>query len=86
MLPKLLSLIFQYFVLSSSVSFSPNFPGPTILQGDANTTHSSGKVSFEPPLRLGIGTSGMSTERLVLGFQISWFLPSGARKTGSDHN
>lgn len=33
MLPKLLPLIFQYFVLRSSVSFSPNFPGPTILQG-----------------------------------------------------
>lgn len=86
MLPKLFSLIFQHFVLSSSISFSPYFLGPTSLQGAANTNHSSSKVSFEPPLRLGIGTSGMSIERLALGFQIPWFLPPGASKTDSDHN
>lgn len=86
MLPKLFSLICQHFVLSSSISSSFNFPGPTSLQGAANTTHSSSKVSSEPPLRLGIGTSGLSTERLVLGFQISWFSPLGASKTDSDHN
>lgn len=86
MLPKCFSLIFQHFVLSSAVSFFPNFPGPTSLQGAANTIHSSSKVLFEPPLRLGIGTSGINTERLALGFQISWFLPPGASKTDSDHN
>lgn len=86
MLPKLFSLIFQHFVLSSSVSFSLHFPGPTSLQGAANTNHSSSKVSFEPPLRQGIGTSGMTTERLALGFQIPWFLPPGASKTDNDHN
>lgn len=86
MLPKLFSLIFQHFVLSSSFSFSPYFLGPTSLQGAANTNHSSSKVSFEPPLRLGIGTSGMGTERLALGFQIPWFLPPGASKTNGDHN
>lgn len=86
MLPKLFSLIFQHFVLSSSVSFSLHFPGPTSLQGAANTNHSSSKVSFEPPLRQGIGTSGMTTEGLALGFQIPWFLPPGASKTDNDHN
>lgn len=86
MLPKLFSLIFQHFVLSSSVSFSLHFPGPTSLQGAANTNHSSSKVSFEPPLRQGIGTSGMTTERLALGFQVPWFLPPGASKTDNDHN
>lgn len=86
MLPKLFSLILQHFVLSSSVSFSPHFPGPTSLLGAANITHSSSKVSSEPPLRLGIGTSGLSTERLALDFQIPWFLPPGASKTDSDHN
>lgn len=66
-LPKLFSLIFQHFVLSSSISFSPHFPGPTSLQGAANTNHSSSKISFEPPLRLGIGTSGLSTEKVGFG-------------------
>lgn len=80
-LPKLFYLICQHFVLSSSISFSSNFPGPTSLQGAANTTHSSSKVSSKPPLRLGIGTSGLSTERLALGFQIPWFSPLGASKT-----
>lgn len=37
MLPKLFTLICQHFVLSSSISFSPNFPDPTSLQGAANT-------------------------------------------------
>lgn len=84
-LPKLFSFICQHFVLSSSISFSPNFPGPTSLHGAANTTHSSSKVSPEPPLRLGTGTSGLSTESLALGFQQPWFL-SPASKTDSDYN
>lgn len=73
MLPKLFSLISQHFVLSSSISFSPYFLGPTSLQGAANTNHSSSKVSFECPLRLGIGTSGMSTERLALSIKYPGF-------------
>lgn len=86
MLPKLFPLICQHFVLSSSISFSSNSPGPTSLQGAANTTCSSSKVSSEPPLRLGIGTSGLSTEMLDLGIQIAWLSPPGASKTDSDHN